>query len=428
MMASDQISILFVDDEPDILHSLRRFLRKEPYRTIFAHSAIEALNILEKEDIHILITDLRMPDMNGLELINLAKQKYPKVLRLILSATRDVEQTIASINTGEVFRFISKPLEPVLFKQIIMDAVDYYLLKSQQKEIMEELSISNTYLASTLKALEKVSTEKEIMEKDALASQLLIERQLLQAGVPEQLEGAQVSALCVPSGQLDGDFYDFVTYDNTRFDLILGDVMGKGVQSILLGAGIKNLILKTLAQHSSSFSPVNATSNQDITDKELLEKTLGQIHDLTIQKLLDLNAFVTLCYARFDLTTSQLTYCDCGHSKTIHYSANTGKYTFLEGTSMPLGLLENADYQAITVPLLPGDLLLFYCNGITQAEDAEGDDFGQERLADFICKNQHLPHNILLETLRRHVIAFSGTDSPQDIFSCIAVRIENEKM
>ncbi len=425
MMTIDQLSILFVDDEPDILSALRRFLKKEPYRTVFVHSAKEALETLKTEDIHIMITDLRMPDMTGLELIRQAKELYPKTLRLILSATRDVEQTIASINTGEVFRFISKPLEPVLFKKIILDAAQYYLLKSQQKELIVELSNSNSYLESTLKELKELSTEKERLEKDALASHLLIETQLLQSDVPQQIRGAEITTLCLPSGQLDGDFYDFVTYDSSRFDLILGDVMGKGVQSILIGAGIKTLILKTLVQYNSAGASQANSSNHTVTDKTLLEATLDRIHDLIIQKLLDLNVFVMLCYAKFDLKNSTLTFCDCGHSKTIHYCAHSGNYSFLEGKSMPLGFIEQANYQATTVPLSPGDQLIFYCNGITQAENYAGNNYGPQRLAEFVCHNQHVPNSLFLERLKQDVMKFTGCTTLKDIFSCISVRIQN---
>jgi len=127
MRTARDVCILFVDDEPDLLSSLRRFLRKEPYQKLFAGSGEKALNILAAQPVDIIVSDLRMPGMDGVTLLAKVKGGYPDVIRLMLSATRDVEQTIEAINTGEVYRFISKPLEPETFKNILREVIDYCL-------------------------------------------------------------------------------------------------------------------------------------------------------------------------------------------------------------------------------------------------------------------------------------------------------------
>jgi DNA-binding NtrC family response regulator len=129
MKSIADIVVLFVDDEPDVLSSLSRFLRKEPYRKVFAESGLKALEILAVQPVAIIVSDLRMPEMNGLALLDKVKASFPEIERLILSATSDMDQIIDAINSGDVFRFIQKPLEPVSFKQIVRDAVDVFLLK-----------------------------------------------------------------------------------------------------------------------------------------------------------------------------------------------------------------------------------------------------------------------------------------------------------
>ncbi len=130
MKTISDIVILFVDDEPDVLSALRRFLRKEPYRVVFAESGAKALEILASQPVAIIVSDLRMPEMDGLTLLNEARTRYPETERLILSATSDMDKIIAAIDRSDVLRFIQKPLEPEPFKQIIRDAVDIYLLKA----------------------------------------------------------------------------------------------------------------------------------------------------------------------------------------------------------------------------------------------------------------------------------------------------------
>ncbi len=135
MKSIADIVVLFVDDEPDVLSSLSRFLRKEPYRKMFAESGLKALEILAVQPVAIIVSDLRMPEMNGLALLDKVKASFPEIERLILSATSDMDQIVDAINSGDVFRFIQKPLEPVSFKQIVRDAVDVFLLK---KMILQE--------------------------------------------------------------------------------------------------------------------------------------------------------------------------------------------------------------------------------------------------------------------------------------------------
>lgn len=129
MESISDIVFLFVDDEPDVLSSLRRFLHREPYRMMFAESGLKALEIMALQPVAIIVSDLRMPEMDGLTLLKEVKARFPETERLILSATSDMDQIIDAIDSGDVFRFIQKPLEPVSFKEIIREAVDIYLLK-----------------------------------------------------------------------------------------------------------------------------------------------------------------------------------------------------------------------------------------------------------------------------------------------------------
>lgn len=120
------IVVLFVDDEADILSSLNRFLRKEPYQKLFAETSTKALELLEGHDVAIVISDFNMPDMNGLELINLVKQRHPEIVPLIISGHESVGKIIESTNLRTVFRFITKPVEPITLRKVINDAIHFY--------------------------------------------------------------------------------------------------------------------------------------------------------------------------------------------------------------------------------------------------------------------------------------------------------------
>ena len=148
MPNTSEITILFVDDESFILSSINRFLRKEPFNKLFAEDGAHALELIQNNNVSILVSDLRMPEMNGLELISEVKKRNPEILRLILSGSQDIDPIIESINAGEVFRFIPKPVDPPAFKQILNDAIDYYCLKTEREKLFKELSIRNEELTT----------------------------------------------------------------------------------------------------------------------------------------------------------------------------------------------------------------------------------------------------------------------------------------
>lgn len=120
------ITVLFIDDEADILSSLNRLLRKEPYRKLFAENAITALELLACNPVAIVVSDFNMPGMNGLELMKRIKIRYPEIVHVIISGHNNIEEITESSNPGDVFRFVTKPVEPEMLKKIIIEAIHYY--------------------------------------------------------------------------------------------------------------------------------------------------------------------------------------------------------------------------------------------------------------------------------------------------------------
>ncbi len=125
-------TVLFVDDEENILSALKRGLLDEPYNTLFARSGREALEILARSPVHVIVTDMRMPEMAGLDLLRTVKQDYPHVVRMVLSGYTQVTTLLTAINQGEVFRFVTKPwrLEDE-FKPAVREAIQYYDIQNR---------------------------------------------------------------------------------------------------------------------------------------------------------------------------------------------------------------------------------------------------------------------------------------------------------
>jgi len=132
-------TVLFVDDEENVLAALRRGFLGEPYETLFAASGREALDILAQSPVHVIVTDMRMPQMSGLDLLRTVKKDFPHVIRMVLSGYTQVTTLLTAINQGEVFRFITKPwkLEDE-FKPAVREAVQYYDFQNQHNKVTVE--------------------------------------------------------------------------------------------------------------------------------------------------------------------------------------------------------------------------------------------------------------------------------------------------
>ena len=133
-------TILFVDDEEKILKSLQRGLLDDPYHCLFATSGKEALETMEKNEVHVICTDMRMPQMDGLELLKIVKKKYPMTVRAVLSGYTQVGMLLTAINQGEIFRFITKPWRlDEDFKSVMNQAVEHYNLHGERNTLAQEV-------------------------------------------------------------------------------------------------------------------------------------------------------------------------------------------------------------------------------------------------------------------------------------------------
>ena len=126
-------TVLCVDDEKNILSSLKRLLRKENYTLLTATSAKEGLEILEKEKVHLVISDQRMPSMNGTEFLAKVKKRYPNILRIILTGYTDVDSITESINKGHIYKFFLKPWNDHTLMLEIRQALEQYDLQQANK-------------------------------------------------------------------------------------------------------------------------------------------------------------------------------------------------------------------------------------------------------------------------------------------------------
>jgi len=159
-------SLLVVDDEPDLVRSVQDLLRFD-YRVLGATRATEGLKIMQREQVHIVMSDQRMPEMDGVEFLKRLREQYPDTVRLLFTAYADIKAVIDAINQGNVYRYISKPWEPQELQAVLRQAVEHYDLLAERKRLVAELEAKNRELEAANAGLRQANEMKKAFIKVA---------------------------------------------------------------------------------------------------------------------------------------------------------------------------------------------------------------------------------------------------------------------
>lgn len=229
-----------------------------------------------------------------------------------------------------------------------------------------------------------------------------VQRQLLPRYVPT-LPGIEIAAYSEPAHIVGGDYYDFFRCQDGLQGIVIADVMGKGLAASMLMSNLQASL-------------------------RILGPEYGQPHQL-IARLnelfrynLKLIRFISIFLARVDAGSGRLQYCNAGHHPPLRWNAAAQSVHRLKPTGPAIGLLHQAEYRTETVDFGSGDLLLLYTDGLVEARNAEGEEFGENRLADFLISGAQKKAGDFLSGLRETLKAFSGKEFQDDI-TMMAIKI-----
>jgi sigma-B regulation protein RsbU (phosphoserine phosphatase) len=291
-------------------------------------------------------------------------------------------------------------------------------LEQRVIERTSELQAANLLKDAHLAKEQAATAELERAHEREAEVGYKIQRTLLLDQPPVDVPGLRVAALTIPSQRIDGDFYIFFRHRDQCLDVIVGDVMGKGIPAALVGAATKSYFLKALS-HLNAFS-----KNGKLPEpKEIVMLSHAEV----VRQLIDLESFVTLSYARLDVNSRRLDLVDCGHTGIVQVHGDTGDCDILHGDNLPLGVREGEIYDQVSVSFEPGDLFFFFSDGITEARNEAGELFGIERLLENVKANSRLEPATFIEAIRSSVVAFSGSDHLIDDLTSVAVRVESRE-
>jgi serine phosphatase RsbU (regulator of sigma subunit)/anti-sigma regulatory factor (Ser/Thr protein kinase) len=346
----------------------------------------------------------------------------PSVVRNIASDVRFAPWCEEALKRG----YASCVAMPLIAEGMMVGALTMYASEADafgddEVKLLTELADDLAFGVRTLrtKAERKKAVELQAAHEREIKIGFEIQQTLLVDPPPTDLRGLRLGAISVPSQQIDGDFYYFYKHEDQRVDLLVADVMGKGIPAALLGAATKSHFLEALC-HLLDVSPAGVLP----LPREIV--TLAQA--VMAQHLIDLESFVTLCYVRIDPDRRTIEFVDAGHTGLIHRKAAAGRSEVLHGDNLPLGFKKGEIYNEQSIPFESDDLLVLYSDGVTEARNPAGELFGEDRLVQCIESNSALEPNDLVKAIRNAVFSFAASASPADDLTCVVIKmVESER-
>ena len=285
------------------------------------------------------------------------------------------------------------------------------------------MGLLTSLLSHAANIFEQRRLQKQLIEGQRLRQEIEIggniQQSLLFGRVPGDLAGAGIGVVAEASRQVGGDFFEIFWHREGVFDVLVGDVMGKGIPAALVAAAVKSQFQRYSNTRLASGSVLEPAEPAEI---------VSAVHQEVAQQLIRLERFVTAIYARFDLDAGLMTYVDCGHTDVLHRRGALQRVVALTAdydgqVNLPLGFMPDTAYEQIVVPFAGQDAFLFYSDGFTEAVGTDGEMFGEEALAQAFDQLHELPAQALAEAVRARVEAFAAEEELADDLTCVAVRI-----
>lgn len=277
-------------------------------------------------------------------------------------------------------------------------------LREADLQMITDLQRKNRDLAQAYHELQVAQTA--LVEKERLERELELARELQQSILPNEfpdLPGFNCAARNRNARQVGGDFYDVISLDKGRVGLIMADVSDKGMPAALYMALTRSLIQ---VEARRSFSP---------------RKVLLSVHRL-LMEMSQTDMFVTVFYGVLDPAQGNLRYARAGHDRPLLLSPTTGECRFLTGKGTALGFIENVNLEEMGVDLFPGDFLILYTDGITDAHSQDRELFGVERLRQTVFTAGMLGASDMCDHIFERVDQFQAGAEQHDDMALLVVK------
>ncbi len=364
--------ILIADDQPDMLESLGLLLRHQGYEVKGVNTPEEALAALRGQVFDLLLMDLNYTrdttsGREGLDLLA-SLEPFSDMPIVVMTGWGSVDVAVEAMQRG-VSDFVQKPWDNARLVETLRRQIQQGRLRRAARQNQLE------------EALRGRQALEELREREAeIAEAHHIQERLIPAELP-QVPGYEIDAYWRPARSVGGDYFDVLRVGDDSLAVCIGDVTGKGVPAALLMSNLQ--------------ATVHGFAGPEAQPAELC----ARVNQATLPHVGE-NRFITFFYALLDAPSRRLAFVNAGHNPPLLIHAD-GSYRKLREGGPVLGLVRDWNCQQGLVELAPGDRLILFTDGITEATNSQGEEFQEERLLALLTAHR----NLRPEAIRQNIVA-----------------------
>jgi phosphoserine phosphatase RsbU/P len=371
--------VLVADDQADILEALRLLLKSEGYELELVNSPAALLEALSRRSFDLVLMDLNYArdttsGREGLDLLSQIHERDDLVPIVAMTAWGSVELAVQIMREG-VRDFVLKPWDNGRLLRTVRSEIEHGQRARKERKRQEE---------NQARGLAPNDGQWEEAQRTQLG--------FLPKEIP-QIPGCEFSGAWLPIHGIGGDYFDVLQLDTHFFAICIADVAGKGIAAALLMSNLQATVRNLAAQN--------------LEPAALTERVNRFIGGNTAS-----DRFITFFYAVFDAETRRVTYTNAGHNAPIVLGRN-GATTRLSQGGQAMGISARQDYEQSSLDLAEGDRMVLFTDGITEASDTAGEEFGEQRLLEILRESRALGASTIQASVLARVAKFTG-DKFQD--------------
>jgi len=333
--------ILMIDDDAAFRAVAKEYFEDSGFILIGAENGEEGLTLFRLEKPDVVINDLQMPGLSGLEVLKILTKEAPETPVVVLSEAGGLDEVIQALRIG-AWDYLTKPMTQIpVLEHAVCRALEQSRLVEENKLYRRELEAANLALKKNL----------DILEEDQEAGRSVQMRLLPEQGI--QFGSYRFHHHIAPSLFLSGDFVDYFKINEDVFGFYIADVSGHGASSAFVTVLLKSIMSQMLTRYQAQQDELI------IHPEKVLAKLASEIYEAKLGK------YLTMVYGVLDWKKNQLTYSIGGHYPNPILLEN-GKGRFLEGQGFPVGILKKTEYQRLTLEISQNAKLLMFSDGIAE--------------------------------------------------------------
>jgi sigma-B regulation protein RsbU (phosphoserine phosphatase) len=371
--AALQPRVLIADDQPDLLEALRLLLKSNGYATEAVTSPAALLGALSQTEFDVILMDLNYArdttsGAEGLDVLSRLKARENTPPIVVMTGWATVGLAVQAMQRG-VGDFVEKPWVNAKLLEILNAQIQKGRENRDKKKQSIEDARAQTKIASQLKQRESEVEEARVIQQRFLPHEI------------PALRGYQISSAWQPARVVGGDYYDILALKRETLGICIADVAGKGMPAALVMGNLQ-----------AAFRGIAAS---EPAPEVVCDKLNARVCDN-----LGADRFITLFYAQLDGEARKLRYVNAGHNAPI-VARRDGSHARLEVGGGVMGIFPNEQYASGVEDLRRGDRVVFFTDGVTEAADADAEEFGDKRLLETILENNALD----AEGMQKNILA-----------------------